>query len=216
MFRVICVITGYVCGLFNTSLVLGKLCGFDVRKQGSGNAGTTNTLRVMGWKYGFAVLAGDMLKALLPMLILSLLLGGGEPEQAGLVRAYAGLGAVIGHNYPFYSGFKGGKGIATTCGFAAGFHPFLIPVFLIGFLTPFLIWHIVSLSSLTMSVVLFLCVVGMGQAGVFPINVPALYEVYVIVGLLVVMAFVRHRTNIEKLVKGQERKTYIFKKNKVD
>ena len=126
MERVICLLIGYVFGLFQTAYFYGKTKGIDIRKYGSGNAGTTNALRVLGTKAGLIVFAGDCLKCIIAVCITRALFSTGHPENIYLLCLYTGAGAVIGHNFPFYMGFKGGKGIAATAGLILSFHPYFI------------------------------------------------------------------------------------------
>ncbi|MBR0164897.1 MAG: glycerol-3-phosphate 1-O-acyltransferase PlsY [Lachnospiraceae bacterium] len=212
MFRLICLITGYVCGLFSTSVVLGKVFHFDVRKSGSGNAGTTNTLRTAGWKMGFLVLIGDALKAVIPMLVLSYMLSSSGLLSPGLAKAYTGLGAILGHNYPFYSGFNGGKGIATGLGVAFAFHPLIGLCGMAVFSVPFFTLHYASLSSLLMTSVMYLLLAGSVYRRMEIVrlyNEAEALEVYVIFALIIFLAFIRHRTNLKKLASGEERRTYL-------
>ena len=218
MFRLICLAVGYVCGLFNTSLALGGLAGFDIRSHGSGNTGTTNMVRTKGAKMGMLVLLGDALKAILPMLVMSLLFGGaGGVASKGLIKAYTGLGAVLGHNYPFYTGFRGGKGIATSLGVAFAYHVLLGLFAMACFSVPFFTTHYASLSSLVMTIVIFgsLSLLAVFRARLlFPAllhsQVP---ELVIVFGLMAFLAFFRHRENIVRLLKGQERKTYLTKRD---
>ena len=218
MFRLICLVVGYVCGLFNTSLALGRLADFDIRKQGSGNTGTTNMVRTMGWKMGMLVLLGDAMKAILPMIVMAKLFGGaGGVASGGLIKAYTGFGAVLGHNYPFYTGFRGGKGIATSLGVAFAYH-ILIGLFAMGcFSVPFFTTHYASLSSLVMTVVIFgtLSLLAAFRVPYFFSGTGSdnVIELYVLFGMMAFLAFFRHRENIARLLKGQERKTYLTKKD---
>ena len=107
MERVICLLIGYVFGLFQTAYFYGKTKGIDIRKYGSGNAGTTNALRVLGTKAGLIVFAGDCLKCIIAVCITRALFSTGHPENIYLLCLYTGAGAIIGHNFPFYMGFKG-------------------------------------------------------------------------------------------------------------
>jgi len=215
MERIISLIIGYVFGLFQTSFIYGKAHGIDIRDYGSGNAGTTNALRVLGRKAGLIVFLGDALKTAFAVLIARFLFGG-ESDAASLLYAlYAGAGAILGHNFPFYMKFKGGKGIAATGGLIIAFHPWFLAVGLIAFFGTFFITHYVSLGSLVLYAGFMIQLVVFGQNGWFgdvPQNV--LYEVYAIGAFLTVMAYVRHRANIVRLVKGNERKTYLSKKNR--
>ena len=114
--RVLCLIIGYMCGLIETGVIYGKMKGVDIRKHGSGNLGMTNALRVLGPKAGLVVFIGDLLKAFIPCLIANIVFRNIYPDTYMVYVLYTGLGAVLGHNFPFYMKFKGGKGIATGFG----------------------------------------------------------------------------------------------------
>lgn len=216
MERVICVVIGYVFGLFQTGYFYGKSKGIDIREHGSGNAGTTNTLRVLGTKAGLIVLVGDCLKCILAVLVARVLFGKDHPEMMFLLCVYTAAGAILGHNFPFYMKFKGGKGIAATAGLIISLHPVFIPMMLILFFGTFILTHYVSLGSLLVYVGLVAEMVICGQLGLFGMSQVYLNEMYLVTVLLAVMAFWKHRTNIGRLLRGEERKTYLFKKNKVD
>lgn len=217
MIRVVCLLIGYVFGLFQTAYIYGKMHGIDIRTVGSGNAGTTNTLRVLGTKAGLIVLAGDIMKTMLAILIVKMLFGNSHADMLYMLVLYTAAGAILGHNYPFYLGFKGGKGIASTAGLILSMPPVFILVGVIVFFGTFLTTHYVSLGSLLVYLSLVIQLVYCGQTGFFEgMTQPALYEMYVVALFLMAMAYWRHRTNIQKLVTGTERKTYLFKKNKVD
>ncbi len=218
--RLICLIVGYLFGTFQTAVLYGKLKGVDIRSVGSGNAGTTNTLRVMGPKAGAVVLLGDMLKCMAAIFITYLLFGKANPEYIILYITYTAAGAVLGHDFPVMLKFKGGKGIACTAGFTIylgiQFTPWFIVMGLIAFFLPLNLFHIVSICSLFYYSALLIMTIIYGQMGLFFAPQGALIEVYIILALLTALAFYQHRGNIQKLLSGNERKTYIFKKNKVD
>ena len=149
--------------------------------------------------------------------IVRLTFGASHPELKYLLCLYAGAGAILGHNYPFYMGFKGGKGIAATGGMILSFHLHFIIVGVIAFFGNFFITHYVSLGSLLVYALFMVQMVVEGQMGVFPGATQAvLNEMYVITFLLAALAYWKHRQNIVRLVHGEERKTYLTKKNKVD
>ena len=110
MERIICLAIGYVFGLFQTGYIYGKLHNVDIRTMGSGNAGTTNALRTMGFKAGAITFIGDAFKCIFAVLTVKLIFGDSQADILPLLSMYAGTGAVLGHNYPFYLKFKGGKG----------------------------------------------------------------------------------------------------------
>jgi len=214
MVRLYCILIGYLFGLFQTAYIYGKLNGIDIRTVGSGNAGTTNALRVLGKKAGFIVFFGDVLKTILAIVVVRLLFGSANPDLVYLLSLYTAAGAILGHNFPFYMGFKGGKGIAATAGLIAAFHPYFIVVELSVFLIIFFTTHYVSLGSLLVYVAFMSQLVISGQMGLFgAMSQNALFELYGVGAFLTVMAFVRHRQNIKKLLTGTERKTYLTKKS---
>lgn len=213
MERVICLLIGYVFGLFQTAYIYGRLHGIDIRNYGSGNAGTTNTLRVFGTKAGLLVLVGDIMKCILAVVITAVIFDKSHPDMVYLLKMYTAAGAIIGHNFPFYLNFKGGKGIAATAGLILSFHPYLIPMGLILFFGAFFITHYVSLGSLLVYAGFMIELVILGQMGIFGMTQALLIEMYVIAGLLTVMAYWKHRENIKRLVKGTERKTYLTHKS---
>lgn len=216
MIRIVCLLIGYCFGIFQTAFIYGKLHGIDIREKGSGNAGTTNALRVLGKKAGIIVFFGDALKAVFAMVLVHVLFQDKYPDMEALLRIYAGAGVVLGHNFPFYMGFKGGKGIAATGGISLGMAWQCCLAVAITFFSVFFATHYVSLGSLCMYVVFVIALVIMGQTGCFGMPQACLTEMYVIAVLLMIMAFVRHRGNLERLVQGNERKTYLIKKNKED
>ena len=214
MERVICLIIGYAFGLFQTAFIYGKLHGIDIREHGSGNAGTTNTLRVLGTKTGLIVLAGDIIKCILAIVISGLIFGVSHPDEIYLLKLYAAAGAILGHNFPFYLHFRGGKGIAATAGLILSFHIAFLPMGVIIFFGTFFLTHYVSLGSLLVYAGLMIEMVVVGQAGLFGASQAVLNEMYIVTALLTILAYYKHRENIGRLLKGTERKTYLTKKNK--
>ena len=216
MERAICLVIGYVFGLFQTAYLYGKLHGIDIRNYGSGNAGTTNTLRTLGTKAGLIVLLGDIMKCILAIVLINLLFRNSHADEIYLLKIYAAAGAILGHNFPFYLHFKGGKGIAATAGMILSFHPYLIPMGVLLFFGTFFTTHYVSLGSLLVYAGFMTELVVLGQLGIFGMPQAALNEMYVVAGFLTVMAYYKHKDNIKRLLDGTERKTYLTHKNKGD
>lgn len=217
MERIICLLIGYVFGLFQTAYFYGKAHGIDIRQYGSGNSGTTNALRVLGTKAGMIVLAGDCLKCILAVVLTRLLFGASHPDMIYLLCLYTGAGAILGHNYPFYMGFRGGKGIAATAGLILSFHPYFIIMGVVVFFGIFFTTHLVSLGSLLVYLGFVIEMVICGQSGLFAgMSQAQLIEMYVISFLLAALAYWKHRENIRRLIHGNERRTYLFRKNQVD
>lgn len=213
--RVLCLLIGYGLGSISTSYLYGKARGIDVREHGSGNAGTTNTLRVMGRKAGAIVLAGDMLKTFLAILLTWLIFHWFFPDMDYLLRIYTGAGVILGHDYPFYMKFKGGKGIACSGAMILSFYWGIIPASVVIFFGIFFITHYVSLASIFLYLGFMAQLLIFGQSGLLGMTQPALIEMYIVAALLTALALFQHRENIKRLIKGEERKT-ILKKTKKD
>ena len=214
MERLICLAIGYVFGLFQTSYIYGRLHGIDIRKHGSGNAGTTNMLRTLGTKAGAITLLGDALKCILAVLLVRAIFADRYGDILLLLSFYTAAGVILGHNFPFYLNFRGGKGIAATAGLILSLNMYMSLLGLATFVAAFLLTHYVSLGSLCVYTGFMIELVVFGQCGVFGMTQAYLNEMYVIGAVLTVMAFWMHRENIKRLLHHEERKTYLFKKNK--
>ena len=186
----------YLFGLFQTSYIIGILHGFDIRNYGSGNAGTTNMIRTLGAKWGLITFAGDFLKSFLAAVLVGFLFGSRYPECIPLLRLYAGAGAVIAHDFPFYMGFRGGKGVAASAGMAMGFCPPLLFFGLAIFLGISIPTGYVSAGSLACYAAFFLSTVVTD----------------ILAFLLTALCWWQHRENIRRLINGTESKTSLFKK----
>ena len=217
MARLWCFLIGYALGLVQTAYIVGKCKGIDIRNYGSGNSGTTNALRVLGTKAGLIVFAGDMLKAIITAIIIRFTFAQMYPELRFLLIIYGGAGCILAHDFPFYMHFKGGKGIAATGGMILAFHGSFFFPGLAYFFVPYLITHYVSLGSLILYAGFFIQLVVTGQMNLFGIydgiSQASLNEMYIIAGFLMILAYWQHRANIVRLIKGEERKTYLNKKN---
>ena len=208
MVRVACLLIGYVCGLFQTAYIYGRMNGIDIREHGSGNSGTTNALRVLGKKAGLIVFAGDILKILAAGFLVTILFNQGDffGDRAALYKLYAGLGAVLGHNFPFYLNFKGGKGIAVTSGLILMMDWRITILCLIAFALTVGLTRYVSLGSLVITALFMISWIFLGQTGRLALTPAHLPESYVLVFLIVAMAYWRHRANIKRLIAGTESK----------
>ena len=219
--RIICLCIGYICGLFQTGYIVGKIKGIDIREHGSGNAGTTNILRTMGAKYAGIVLLGDALKCGLAILITSLIFSKDHSLELPLLSLYASAGVILGHNFPFYMGFKGGKGIAATAGFIMfGLSPVMTLVGIIVFFSTFFLTHFVSLGSILLYVALVICSVVFKITDFYDWSaqgLPGLYTEYItVIILLMLLMLLRHKDNIKRLLSGCERKTYLKSHPEID
>ena len=210
--RLVCIAIGYVCGLFQTSYIYGKAHGIDIRDYGSGNAGTTNALRTLGRKAGAITFLGDCFKCVVAVLIVWLIFGKTQGENFKLLGVYAAAGTILGHNFPFYLKFRGGKGIAATAGLLFSFDWRLMLVALAVFLLVFFTTHYVSLGSLMVYVVFVGGLFFMGQTGQFDMEPARIHEMYGLGLFLAGLAVWKHRANIVRLIHGNENKTYLKKK----
>ena len=211
MERIICLAIGYVFGLFQTGYIYGKMHGIDIRSHGSGNSGTTNMLRTLGTSAGIITFFGDALKCVFAVLLVRLVFGKSHGDIISLLAIYTAAGVILGHNFPFYLQFKGGKGIASTVGLMLSIYPKIFFVVIAIFLILFLLTQYVSLSSLVIMIVFFGLIVYYGQEGAFLLTGLELYEFYGIAAVLVILAFVRHRANIKRLLSGTENKINVLK-----
>lgn len=207
---------GYLIGSINLSIILSKFMKKgDIREQGSGNAGTTNTLRVFGVGPAILVFLFDVFKGILAVLISRpLVLLGDIPiqelelayELATLVSAF---GAILGHNFPIYYGFKGGKGVATSLGVIMFIEWKIGLVCLVFGLVLILASRMVSLGSIFTAILYPVLVVLIQEA--FP-SYPIPYWVFAF--LIAVLIIYRHRSNIGRLMNGTENKLWKTKKEK--
>ena len=212
MERIVCIAIGYLFGLIQTGYIYGKLHNVDIRKQGSGNAGTTNALRTMGWKAGLITFLGDCFKCVFAVVVVHLIYGKTHADILPVLSMYAGMGAVLGHNYPFYLGFKGGKGIAATAGLILSTtNVWMVLICLGAFLAIVGVTRYVSLGSLAVAVIYLVEVIVYGHMGGYAVSQAGLYEMYVIAALLMISAFYKHTANIKRLLSGTENKLSVGK-----
>ncbi|MEG0566073.1 MAG: glycerol-3-phosphate 1-O-acyltransferase PlsY, partial [Hungatella sp.] len=196
---------GYVFGLFQTGYLYSRIHHIDIRHEGSGNAGSTNVLRVMGAKAGALVFIGDFLKTVLPCLAVRYFFR----EQSNLVALlvlYTAFGVILGHNYPCYLGFKGGKGIAATVGLLAVMDLRVALISILLFVLIVAITRYVSLGSLVIVTVFLVGMIYFGGRGDYGLGNPYLMEFYLVSATITGLAFWRHRANLVRLVHGNENK----------
>lgn len=204
--RIAAVLIGYFLGIFQTGYLYGKYKGIDIRSQGSGNAGATNTLRVLGYKAGLITFAGDLLKAILAVVIVHVLFGAYFPQELHVLKLYAGFGAVLGHNFPFFLKFKGGKGIACTSGMILAVCPIAAPLCLALFIGAVAITRYVSLGSILVVITFLIQVLVFGQLGYLPVDEAFRPEFYAVSACFTALALWQHRANIKRLLTGTENK----------
>lgn len=206
MERLICIVLGYVFGLFQTGYIYGKINHLDIRDYGSGNAGTTNTMRVLGKKAGIITYFGDALKAVFALVIVFFLFSD-KKEAVMVLQLYAGLGVILGHNFPFYMNFKGGKGIAAASGVILGLLDWRLLA--LAFLTFFIVMYIskyVSLGSLCMMAGFFVEFTIFVLTGIIELKGTDRIEGIALAFVIAALAFIKHRSNIQRLINGNERK----------
>jgi glycerol-3-phosphate acyltransferase PlsY len=192
-------VIGYLVGAIPFGLIISKMVGVDVRTQGSRNIGATNVNRVLGKKLGFITLVCDCLKGLLPMYIAALILS--ESETKELIVALTGVMAVLGHMFPIYLGFRGGKGVATGMGVLLYLSFPAIAISLVVFVATVALTGFVSAGSLLAS-------------GLIPLWLYLLGASKVTIGTaagVAVLIWLKHHENINRLIHGQEKS---WKKNK--
>lgn len=196
----------YLLGSIPTSIWIGKLFfNIDIREHGSGNAGATNTFRVMGAKAGFFVFAIDMLKGFAAVRLLYLT-DFYIPETGNFVNFQLALGlmAMLGHIFPVFAQFRGGKGVATLSGVVLALHPLATLLTFVIFIITLVITKFVSLSSMIAAFSLpFLLIF------VFTSTTPSLVIFSMIIAILLLFT---HQKNIERLIKGEEKKFRIKRK----
>ena len=222
LYRIICLVLGYGFGLLQTGVIYGKLAGTNLKEHGSGNSGTTNALRVLGFKAGLVVFIGDFCKSFVPCMVLRFMLRDTYPDTYYIYMIYMGFGAVLGHIFPVYLKFKGGKGIATIGGFAASLlHPIFIVILLVVFVGTIFASKYMSVGSIVLMIGIAVCYIIQTFMGYtcFNLDVPssknAFIESSVIVCLLAILAIFKHKQNIIRLLNHTENKFHMKKQEGV-
>lgn len=211
MGRVICLVLGYVFGLFQTGYLYSKSKKMDIRNYGSGNSGSTNVLRVMGKKAGLIVFIGDAGKMILACLLTRYLFHS-QPEMVYVYLLYTGFGVILGHNYPFYMGFKGGKGIAASAGLLISLDWRLTLICLVVFVAAVAITRYVSLGSIYVMLLFIAGMIFLGHKGDYGVGTQYLTEFYIMAVVIGGMGIWRHHANIKRLLDGTENKLGAKKK----
>lgn len=209
--RLASLVIGYLFGIIQTAYIYGKMNGIDIREHGSGNAGTTNALRVLGKKAGLIVFAADFLKCFVTIFLVRFIFRNSAGEILPLVALYGATGCILGHNFPVNLNFRGGKGIACTAGLLAAFDVRIGMIALLTFLTIVVITRYVSLGSIVIVTEFALFTIIFGQLGFYGMSQKSLIEMYGLAVFLAVMAIYRHRANIVRLLNGTENKVFAKK-----
>lgn len=208
MERLISLAIGYLFGIFQTAYIYGRLNGIDIREHGSGNAGTTNALRVLGKKAGVIVLLGDVAKTVLAVAVVRLIFRRQDADWLPLLGMYAAAGAILGHNFPVQLGFKGGKGIACTAGLVLTLGPVVTVLEASTFLLTVFLTRYVSLGSILVVIELVISLVVLGERGYYGMDPAHRMEFYIVCAVLSAMAIYRHRANIVRLLHGTESRIF--------
>lgn len=196
---IVCIAVGYLFGCFSTGYLVGKHNHINIKKEGSGNSGATNALRTMGVKAGIVTFAGDLLKTMIPVFVVRYVFRSSDLWY--LYGMITGLGAVLGHNFPFWMKFQGGKGIAVTGAVIISLADWKVTIIgIILFVSLVAVTRYVSLGSLAV-------------AWYLPVNTliywrESEYFIHMLVISLcfTVLAYLRHAQNIKRLLNGTERK----------
>jgi glycerol-3-phosphate acyltransferase PlsY len=198
---IIILLFSYLIGSIPTAVWLGRMVrGVDVRDFGSGNAGATNAFRVLGLKWGLVVMALDMGKGLLAVLVVSRLLTVGRPADPTLVSVLAGVAAVCGHIFPVTVGFRGGKGVGTSAGVMFALAPLATLTALVIWIIIVVLTRYVSLGSMIAALSLPLLMVAYRNLFGFELGRPLLiFSLLLALGVLI-----SHRANIGRLIAGKE------------
>ncbi len=204
---VVAVVLAYLAGSIPSAVWAGKIFhGIDIREHGSGNAGATNTVRVLGWKTGIPVLIFDLFKgwlaAMLPVFL------NAAPRGSGLLMALqiaCGLAAIAGHVFPLFAGFRGGKGVATTFGVLLALHPLLTLSCAGLFLVVLLLSGYVSVASMTAGVAFPVLLLTVFHTPSVMLRIFAL--------MIAVALIITHKKNISRLLKGEEKRFIKWKKD---
>jgi glycerol-3-phosphate acyltransferase PlsY len=210
MNALILIIPAYLLGSIPFGLIIAKAHGKDLRSIGSGNIGATNVSRALGRKWAYFCFVLDGLKGFVPTLVAVLLISAAPSITDLLLTLAVGVAAILGHIFPIYIKFKGGKGVTTSFGVALGLWPFYTLCALFAFAlwaVVVLIWRYVSLASIVASVAFPLALV-LAIILVHDWKLPQLWPLLIAAVAIPVMVIIRHRENIKRLLAGTETKIF--------
>ena len=205
---IISIIAAYFIGSIPSSIWIGKIFfKKDIREYGSGNAGATNSFRIFGWKTGVFVLLFDSFKGWAAVMLAGFLMKEAPYELIANIKTFSAVAAVIGHIFPLYAKFNGGKGVATLLGVGVALFPWQILIAVGVFLLVFLITRIISVSSLTAGIC-FPFIVGFLPCAKQPTTIMLLFSITA--ALLIIIT---HKKNIVRILNGEEKKLILKKKS---
>jgi len=207
-------ITSYLAGSIPFGLVTAKLvAGTDIRKVGSGNIGATNVARTLGAKWGIVVLFLDALKGLLPVLFIPALFVSPDSPDFDHARVLSGVATILGHMFPIWLGFRGGKGVATSLGVILVLGPWSTLAAVVAFALTFFFSRIVALSSVIAAIAFGVAQFVQLGAAAFTREKWSLTVFSIAVPLLII---VRHRSNLGRITRGEEKKFQFGSRNKAE
>ena len=204
--RGICLLIGYVFGMFLSGFFIGKSKDVDIRTKGSGNIGATNTMRVFGIRVAGITLLLDCLKCIVAVLVVWAIFHTRQLEHIRLLMLYGAFGAILGHDFPVFMKFKGGKGISTSFGMLVVLYPQFLPACILLFAIAVALTKFVSLGSILAAVAVIVQVIIFGQIGLLAYAPSDLLEAQIITVGIGVLAIFLHRSNIKRLLSGTENK----------
>jgi glycerol-3-phosphate acyltransferase PlsY len=214
------VLLSYLVGSIPTSILFSKvLHGIDIRNHGSGNAGGTNVMRVIGWKAGAVVILIDILKGYIATMVITKLMYGGLPfinrtpfEDITVVRIIAGCAAILGHIFTAFSSFRGGKGIATAGGVLVGLATIEVIMAVSVFAVVFLLSRYVSLSSISAAISFPLAMLA--RHTIFHAELEGYHTlIFFSIGISLLLIYT-HRSNIKRLLAGTEHRLIGYRSSK--
>lgn len=205
--RILALIIGYCFGMILMGYLIGKSKNIDLTKVGSGNVGSTNTMRTLGVPAGLATLAWDYLKCVVAVFFVWLIFGR-FVENVNIYMVYAGLGCVLGHDFPCYMHFKGGKGVASTLGFIIALFPMGLPIPACVFIAIVALTRYVSLGSIIGELSFAIEMLIGAKMGLLDgkFEGAQLKEALVICCLVSALSIALHHANIGRLINGKENK----------
>ncbi len=211
-------VLSYLVGSIPTSIIVARVSrGMDIRQHGSGNAGGTNVIRVLGWKLGVFVILVDIAKGLFATIVVARLMYGSIPfenktpfDDFTVVQIIAGCAAILGHIWTLFAGFRGGKGIATAAGMLVGIAPVEVAISFGVFAIVLFISHYVSLGSLSAAVAFPLTMFF--RENVFLVNIEGYHTLIFFSIAISLLIIYTHRSNIQRLLRGTENRIRFAKR----
>ena len=197
MKTILLLVLAYLLGSIPSGLWIGKIFfNINLREHGSGNTGTTNTFRILGTKAGLVVFAVDFLKGTLAVLLPTIF------GVSGISPMVFGLLAVLGHTFPIFAGFKGGKAVATSAGVLIGFSPLFLFILAIYFFTSLYLTSMISFSSVTVAILASIGVLILPLTGWILPSYDLIFTIVVLA--LAALIIIRHKDNIKRILNKNE------------